>query len=148
VRQRGAPCKKVAQGGVVAVYSSGIVSYGVRPCATSFRKVAQGGVNVARGKGKRILGDVASSTVPVFHPRGHSARARRSLLDNLRKNRSHHPAFTNLLGVPSSGPPVGGRHNTTSSIFFARAKSLSVIPPAEWVLSLTHTLPQVTARSG
>src|ERR1700726_1345368 len=37
---------------------------------------------------------------------------------------------TNLLGVPSSAPPWGGRQRTTSSIFWARAKSLSVMPPA------------------
>src|SRR5439155_25237246 len=55
---------------------------------------------------------------------------------------------TNLFGVPSSGPPCGGRQSTTSSIFRASAKSLSVMPPAECVLSLTHTLPQVTVRSG
>src|SRR5207302_9761770 len=40
-----------------------------------------------------------------------------------------------------------GRHRATSSICRASAKSLSVMPPAEWVLSLTQTLPQVTARS-
>ena len=37
--------------------------------------------------------------------------------------------------------------SASSSIFWVRAKSLSVMPPAEWVLSLTHTLPQVTDRS-
>jgi hypothetical protein len=57
-------------------------------------------------------------------------------------------AFTNLFGVPSSPPPVGGRQSTTSSIFLANSKSLSVIPPAEWLFSFTHTFAQVTLRSG
>src|SRR5262249_2401461 len=54
---------------------------------------------------------------------------------------------TNLFGVPPSGPPGAGFQSTVSSILRASAKSLSVMPPAEWVFSLTHTLPQVTFRS-
>ena len=57
------------------------------------------------------------------------------------------PERTNLLGVPSSAPPFG-RHSTSSSIFRASSKSLSVTPPAAWFLSFTMTRPHVTARSG
>src|SRR5207249_7517182 len=56
--------------------------------------------------------------------------------------------LTNLFGLPSSGPPAGGFQSTARSIRLASAKSRSVIPPAECVLSLTQTLPQVTVRSG
>src|SRR5438034_6223206 len=38
---------------------------------------------------------------------------------------------TNLSGFPSNGPPGAGRQRTSCSIFLARAKSLSVMPPAE-----------------
>ena len=60
---------------------------------------------------------------------------------------AHFLPCTNLFGVPSSGLPGSGRQRISCSIFRARVKSLSVIPPAECVLSLTQTLPHVTARS-
>ena len=50
-------------------------------------------------------------------------------------------ALTNLSGDgPSNGSPGPGRQSTVSSILRASAKSLSVMPPCEWVLSLTHNL--------
>ena len=54
---------------------------------------------------------------------------------------------TNLPIGPSSGPSASGRQRTVSSILRASAKSLSVMPPAECVASLTQSLPQVTFRS-
>src|SRR6478609_9224222 len=54
---------------------------------------------------------------------------------------------TNLCGLPVPSGPPAGRQRTTSSFFLATSKSLSVIPPAEWVFNLTHSLPQVTDRS-
>ena len=42
--------------------------------------------------------------------------------------------------MPSSAPPLlPGCHCTTSSIFFANSKSLSVMPLAEWFCSRTST---------
>src|SRR5262249_30681100 len=58
------------------------------------------------------------------------------------------PLRTNLLGVPASAPPAAGRHSATASIWRASAESLSVMPPALWVDSLTVTRPHVTERSG
>jgi hypothetical protein len=54
---------------------------------------------------------------------------------------------TNLPIGPSSGPSGSGRHKIVSSILRAIAKSLSVMPPAEWVASFTQSLPHVTLRS-
>ena len=54
---------------------------------------------------------------------------------------------TNLPIGPSSGLSPSGRHRIVSSILRASVKSLSVIPPAECVASLTQSLPQVTLRS-
>src|SRR5207248_5070539 len=60
---------------------------------------------------------------------------------------SHFLLCTNLFGVPSSGLPGSGRQRTTSSILRAKAKSLSVMPPAECVFNFTQSLPQVMAKS-
>ena len=65
-----------------------------------------------------------------------SARCRRYFFEN-----------TNLPIGPSSGPSASGRQRIVSSILRARVKSLSVMPPAECVASLTQSLPQVTFRS-
>src|SRR5262245_26335413 len=54
---------------------------------------------------------------------------------------------TNFCGLPVPSGPPDGRQRMTSSIFLATSKSLSVIPPAEWVINLTHSLPQVMAKS-
>src|SRR5690349_17390097 len=54
---------------------------------------------------------------------------------------------TNFPIGPSRGLSASGRHRIVSSILRASVKSLSVIPPAEWVASLTQSLPQVTFRS-
>lgn len=58
----------------------------------------------------------------------------------------NHAPFTHLFGVPSSAPPEGFQR-TSFSILAASSKSLSVMPPAEWVFSFTQSLPQVIARS-
>jgi len=54
---------------------------------------------------------------------------------------------TNLPIGPSSGLLSSGRHKIVSSILRASVKSLSVMPPAECVASLTQSFPQVTLRS-
>ena len=43
----------------------------------------------------------------------------------------------NFSFFPARAPPAGGFHRAAASICFARAKSLSVMPPAECVFSLT-----------
>jgi hypothetical protein len=58
------------------------------------------------------------------------------------------PPRTHLFGVPSRVEPATGFHSTVSSIFLASSKSRVVMPFEAWFRSFTHTLPQVTSRSG
>src|SRR5829696_6423431 len=84
----------------------------------------------------RLLQDQFASILPLVSDRRDRLTAYRGSPDR-----------THLLGVPSRAPPCG-RHRTTSSIFRASSKSLSVMPPAAWFWSLTTIRPQVTVRSG
>lgn len=70
-----------------------------------------------------------------------AAQARQSYFKYLKRGSS---------GVPCSGPPssLPGCHISTSSIFFASAKSFSVMPLASWFCSFTVTKAYETVRSG
>src|SRR2546430_2094935 len=57
------------------------------------------------------------------------------------------PRGTERGEAPDGGRRAPARHSASSSILRASAKSLSVMPPWSCVLSLTQSLPQVTARS-
>ena len=80
-------------------------------------------------------------------PRGRLRRRPRSALSDRLERPASYFENTNLPIGPSSGPSASGRHRIVSSILRASVKSLSVIPPAECVASLTQSLPQVTFRS-